>query len=50
MHGRRGSGSDAMQARLGQRAWVEAHEWAREELKITGLPRARAEQGVHRRR
>jgi hypothetical protein len=40
MHGRCGSGSGTMQARLGHRAQVEAHVWAREELRITGLPRA----------
>jgi hypothetical protein len=39
-----------MQVRLGHRARVEAHVWPREELRVTGFPRARAEQRGHRRR
>jgi hypothetical protein len=49
---RRGSGGTAAaarvpaqkQARLGHRAWAEAHVWAREELRVTGLSRVQAEQ------
>jgi hypothetical protein len=55
---RRGSGSTAAAARvagekpamLGHHVRLGAQVGAREEQWVTGLPRARAERGVHRRR
>jgi formylglycine-generating enzyme required for sulfatase activity len=49
-HGRRGLGSGEKPVMLGHHMRLGARVGAREELWCTGLPRARAEQGVHRRR
>jgi hypothetical protein len=48
--GRGSSGSDETPALLGQQARLEAHVWAREELRATGRSRGQAERRAHRRR
>jgi hypothetical protein len=49
-HGRRGSGCGEMSAMLGHQAQLEAHVWAREELRVTGRSRGQARRRAHRRR
>jgi hypothetical protein len=49
-HGRRGSDSGEMSVMLDHQVRLEAHVRAREELRVIGFPRERAEQQGHRRR
>jgi hypothetical protein len=49
-HGRRGSGSGEKPAMLGHQVRLEAHVWAREELRVTGWSRVQAGVRVCRRR
>jgi hypothetical protein len=46
--GRRSSGSGEMPALLGHQARLEAHVWAREELRATGWSRGQARRRAHR--
>jgi hypothetical protein len=45
----RGSGCGEMTAMLGHQARLEAHTWAREELRVTGWSRAQARVRAHQR-
>jgi hypothetical protein len=49
-HGLRGSGSGEMPAMLGHQVRLEAHIWAREELRVAGWSQAQAIVRVRRRR
>jgi hypothetical protein len=49
-HGRRGSGCGELPAMLGHQVLLEAHVWAREELRVMGWSRAQASKRAHRRR
>jgi hypothetical protein len=49
-HGRWGSGSGEMRAMLGHQVRLEAHVWAREELRVTGWSRVHARVRVRWRR
>jgi hypothetical protein len=46
--GRGSSGSGEMPALLGHQARLEAHVWAREELRATGWSRGQARRRAHR--
>jgi hypothetical protein len=48
--GRGSSGCDETLVLLGHQARLEAHVWAREELRATGRPRGQARRRAHRRR